>query len=846
MSVQVGTVDGLINITPVIKDCFVKAIESFALEVVKSNKLGELSIGDAFQRYTYPVYSKLATKFDLKSLEKEVTTKTGKKQSPAYVTYCKKMGLLETDGSELFQLTPVGQALNAGEIDLHEYALLYMSKQGIFIDGQYKENLLVHVANIFKVSSSVTTDELLLSIATKYGDSDFQKTRSDIILGALCTAKILCKINNTYVLAGIAQAQILDLFAENGKHISPALLDTNPQYADYVGTFKYGLYDFLNEKNISSFAHLYPNLMNYLQEKDKQNPSLPLQQIFYGAPGTGKSHETNRVTRVYRDTIRTTFHPDSDYSTFVGAYKPTTTREFVYGLNGGNTVQYSYNGKPLETTKIVYKFVKQAFLKAYILAWKKMCKRSFTFTDPAGSKFTITSVSDTGLEVHKEEFPNKQSIKNTWEQAWKNNGFYPKPESGSGNALYASVAQWIKDNMQNSSKENFEEGWKILLDKLKNSNSIETSTIGGNQTYNVKLKDDTSLIVTTLQKRTKDTIRDPQQPTFLIDNVRDILKNYNLPFDEAWLRLKVDVTNNEGGNCIPPQFLVIEEINRGNCAQIFGDIFQLLDRKGGYSEYPIEADEDIKKALLEDNPADGLSFGSTGLQLSDEIKEELKALYKDSVDDIVSKICMGDVLVLPKNLYIWATMNTSDQSLFPIDSAFKRRWDWTYIPIKKPTDKDPKVQDWTIQVGTTEYDWWQFIKAINNVINDVTSSEDKKLGYFFCKANDKKIDADKFVNKVIFYLWNDVLKDYEMPKEFEYGETKKKEDSSKSNHMSFNDFYTDKEACIRQLMENLDVEPIAKEVKTATATTSATTTGATTPTTSATPATDSTTEQTLF
>ena len=216
MSVQVGTVDGLINITPVIKDCFVKAIDSFSNNVIKNNKLDDLSIGDAFQRYTYPVYSGQETEFKIESLKTEVTTKTGNKQSPAFVTYCKKMGLLETDGTDSFGLTIVGSALLEGQIELHEYAMLYMSKQGIFIDGQYKENLLVHIANLFKVSPSITTDELLQSIATKYGDSNFQKTRSDIILGALCAAKILSKVNNVYVLAGIAQAQILDIFALNG------------------------------------------------------------------------------------------------------------------------------------------------------------------------------------------------------------------------------------------------------------------------------------------------------------------------------------------------------------------------------------------------------------------------------------------------------------------------------------------------------------------------------------------------------------------------------------------------------------------------------------------------------
>jgi hypothetical protein len=172
------------------------------------------------------------------------------------------------------------------------------------------------------------------------------------------------------------------------------------------------------------------------------------------------------------------------------------------------------------------------------------------------------------------------------------------------------------------------------------------------------------------------------------------------------------------------------------------------------------------------------------------------------------------------------------------------------MPIKEAKDKNYKI---VLSGSKIEYNWWDFISAINNVINEVTSSEDKKLGYFFCKpCDDKNITASQFVNKVIFYLWNDVLKDYEMPKEFEYGETKKKEDTSKSNHMSFNDFYTDQEACIRQLMENLGVKPIAEEVKTEPATddasTAATSELATDDATASTVAigTDEATEQTLF
>ena len=101
-------------------------------------------------------------------------------------------------------------------------------------------------------------------------------------------------------------------------------------------------------------------------------------------------------------------------------------------------------------------------------------------------------------------------------------------------------------------------------------------------------------------------------------------------------------------------------------------------------------------------------------------------------------------------------MNTSDQSLFPIDSAFKRRWDWQYMPISNAN------KGWMIEADGQRYDWWEFLNAINAKIGSTTSSEDKKLGYFFCKANsDGIITVDRFVGKVIFYIWNDVFKDYD-------------------------------------------------------------------------------------
>ena len=183
-------------------------------------------------------------------------------------------------------------------------------------------------------------------------------------------------------------------------------------------------------------------------------------------------------------------------------------------------------------------------------------------------------------------------------------------------------------------------------------------------------------------------------------------------------------------------------------------------------------------------------------------KEEINAQYNGK--DVVEKVLNGEELLLPNNLYIWATMNTSDQSLFPIDSAFKRRWDWKYVPISN-TGKN-----WRIEANDKQYDWWDFLNKVNEKIGSATNSEDKKLGYFFCKADEKGIiSAEKFVGKVIFYLWNDVFKDF-----IEEGDNIFK--GSDESISSFNKFYTVGkdgntivvEEEIFQFMMNLNLHPI--------------------------------------
>lgn len=194
-------------------------------------------------------------------------------------------------------------------------------------------------------------------------------------------------------------------------------------------------------------------------------------------------------------------------------------------------------------------------------------------------------------------------------------------------------------------------------------------------------------------------------------------------------------------------YLVIEEINRGNCAQIFGDLFQLLDRKDdGTSCYYIRADKD----------------------LADYLQHTLSGDAKRGIEE--GNLC------LPSNLHIIATMNTSDQSLFPMDSAFKRRWDWEYVPINY---KEAKSSGFKITIGKKSYLWIKFLEHVNGKVWDLTKSEDKQMGNFFIKGN---ITEEVFKSKVMAYLWHEICKD-------EYGATNYFFCTEKGYKFSFNQLY---------------------------------------------------------
>lgn len=194
-----------------------------------------------------------------------------------------------------------------------------------------------------------------------------------------------------------------------------------------------------------------------------------------------------------------------------------------------------------------------------------------------------------------------------------------------------------------------------------------------------------------------------------------------------------------------PHLLIIEEINRANVASVFGDVFQLLDRASNHaSEYEIATTNEMRAYLA----------------------KEL-GVEKSAVETIR----------IPDNMFIWATMNSADQGVFPMDTAFKRRWDFTYLGIDD-SEKDLIGKTVVLGTGNTKHkvEWNKLRKAINNFLAKEKINEDKQLGPYFIARNivvpeaGTAIDNDRFIhtfkNKVIMYLFEDAAKQ-KRPKLFE-------------------------------------------------------------------------------
>ncbi|NUF16911.1 McrB family protein, partial [Acinetobacter lactucae] len=192
------------------------------------------------------------------------------------------------------------------------------------------------------------------------------------------------------------------------------------------------------------------------------------------------------------------------------------------------------------------------------------------------------------------------------------------------------------------------------------------------------------------------------------------------PFIEALLKALKDPEHH--------YYLIIEEINRAPAAAVFGELFQVLDRdKNGESEYRIDInDKDLLNVLNKEHPGG----------------------FPDNK------------LYIPNNLSLYATMNSSDQAVMPLDTAFKRRWKFEYMPLDFSTSPSGYFKINT-ESGEKTVSWSQFAQAVNSILSTLSIPEDRHLGPWFVNENeisDQKNAKKTLTGKVLMYIWDDVLR----------------------------------------------------------------------------------------
>jgi hypothetical protein len=550
----------------------------------------------------------------------------------------------------------------------HEYVKLLIKNSRRISD----ENL-TFTGNVSKLSEGFPKEYKGLEVKTGFGKGNWANvtwigflTEGQTIQTGIYPVYLYYRDKDVLILAyGVSETNKpnIEWPVTNAQTVKNYFAQNGSQLKKYTQSLVYKAYtaeDIRNitdefDKDLNSLIDIYKAFMspnttktsvNDNHQPEEQDSYIPLQTIYFGSPGTGKSFKIkDKILDGVDDNFifRTTFHPDTDYASFVGCYKPITNK-----------------------------------------------------TKQSNIAYSIDELAD----IYKREVGPTEDL--------KTGHIEPRIKFGIEYCEYfgGSAANYDANKMLELAGKELAAGCQV--DRV----GITYVKYGINVGLKIGAGKNAGTITYDFAPQT---------------------------FTNAYVKAWQNPTENV--------YLVIEEINRGNCAQIFGDLFQLLDRNDdGVSEYPIKADADLTKYL------------------QDELGENHEGIADGKIK-------------LPANLYILATMNTSDQSLFPMDSAFKRRWEWQYIPtsvigdkkkILKVDNKEEKIilnkdqEQKVLKLGMYQYDWSLFLEKINKCITDATHSDDKQLGFWFVKTpkNSNEIKIETFVSKVIFYLWTDVFKDF--------------------------------------------------------------------------------------
>jgi hypothetical protein len=491
--------------------------------------------------------------------------------------------------------------------------------------------------------------------------------------------------------------------------ICRALLDSQPEYDTQLREI------FGDEVINYSLNHsiVYGQLQNEQEEtpksQEQQSESVNRQMILFGAPGTGKSHKLNDEALIFENQTRVILEKTMDENVIKDEVDKAIVAPKGRKLTSLNAIGFKYADFWKERTHLSKQEIR-SFCKYQKISEIYLGAAAKFILDVDALKMTEEELSD--ITYIKALLHDDKKRGENDKLKWANAIGYKMGESDD----YANLS--LKDIEIELDLKGAQMWWLyrgIQAARLKEDEEsiseepfVERVTFHPNYSY--------AQFVGTYKPVQDD------------EDEKQIKYEYVPgPFMRVYRNAKKNPNNNF--------LLIIEEINRANVAAVFGDVFQLLDRKNGISEYPVAASEDIQKYLAK--------YGINERKLS-----------------------------IPSNMYIWATMNSADQGVFPMDTAFKRRWEFEYIGIDENEDG---IKDYDIPLQKKEDDSHEWVKwndlrhSINDKLTAMKINEDKLLGPYFISEEKLKLvegkneeNANEFVksfkSKVLMYLFEDAVK----------------------------------------------------------------------------------------